>query len=135
MVRTERATYGGGSFLLEGLVGLAIMLLCVIVLLLTHRGFVVRAGIDLAPADIPIGENRSDPIPVRVSSAGTVHFRGKRIELAALRSTLEAARFESPHAALVVQGEQGARASQIARVIDQCRLTGARDIRFTLVEE
>jgi len=135
MVTGIRSRQSGDLFLLEGFAGLATILLCLVVLFLAQARFAVKDGVDLTASAAPLGANRSDPIAVRITSAGTMHFRNRRIELVALEKAIEAARFESPGAPLIVQGEAGARAAQIARVIDQCRLAGAHDIRFTLLEE
>jgi biopolymer transport protein ExbD len=121
--------------LLEGLAGLATMALVLVAFFLVRGSFTVRGGVDLVGPESALGENREDPIVIRVSSAGTVHFNGKRLDLPVLRKTVDDARFESPHAPLLVLAEQGAHAGLLARVVDQCKLTGASDIRFTLLED
>jgi biopolymer transport protein ExbD len=120
----------------EGFAALAVVLFALMILFVVHGRFAIRAGVDLTSSEaVPTGENRPDPLVVRVTSAGTIHLRGGHVEVALLRRAIDEARFASPRSPLMVVGEQGARASLIARVLDQCRLTGAPDIRFALLEE
>ena len=130
-----RRRFPEDGLLLEGLAALATMALVLVVFFLVHGSFTVRQGVDLVSSEAALGENREDPIVVRVSSAGTVHLNGKRLDLPVLRKSIDDARFDSPHGPLMVLAEQGAHASLLARVLDQCKLTGASDIRFTLLEE
>jgi len=120
---------------LETMMALVCVVFVLLLFFIVRLNFTKQAGIDLVgPAPGP-GENRLDPLVIRVSSAGTVHWRGARIDLSSLRHAIEDARFISPRAPLVVMVETGARASLVVRVVDQLKLTGATDIRLTMTME
>src|SRR5262245_42238578 len=60
--------------LLEGLAGLATMTLVLVVFFLIRGSFTARGGVDLVGPETTTVENREDPIVIRVSASGTVHF-------------------------------------------------------------
>ena len=120
---------------LETMMALVGVVFVLLLFFLVRLNFTKQAGIDLVGPGPGPGENRLDPLVIRVSSAGTIHLKGAKVELSSLRHAIEDARFTSPRAPLVVMVENGARASLIVRVVDQLKLTGAPDIRLTMTME
>jgi len=96
---------------------------------LAHRPE-VEAGAPLAPELA----GASDSIVIRISSGGTLHIEGSRYDETAFRAAFEEIRFQQPGAPVVVVLEEGARASLLARVMDQLKLAGTEKIRIALRE-
>jgi biopolymer transport protein ExbD len=74
-------------------------------------------------------------IVIRLTGGGTIHLHGKRIELVSVRDAVADARLIRPEAGLFVAVEEGARASLIARVLDQVQAAGVADVRVVLAPE
>jgi len=130
MIRTRSRT--PDSMFLESMIPLAGITFLLLAFFLLGRSFVESAGVDVESPAVLRDSNRADPIVVRVTSPGTIHLDGRLLDLAALRRAVEDAHFRTPAAPVVVLVEEGARASLIVRIVDQCKLSGARDIRLSI---
>ena len=91
--------------------------------------FTKETGIEVKRPTAATSEAKTgDVIMVGISSAGTIHMNGKRIDLSNVRPTVSQARNKTPKAALVVVADEAVRTGLLTRVIDECKLAGAEDI-------
>jgi len=103
--------------------------------------FLAYAALSRRPeleAGAPLALDRAaaaDSLIIRISSGGTIHLKGTRHDERSFRAAFEELRFRQPDAPVVVVLEEGARASLLARVMDQLKLAGADRVRITLREE
>jgi biopolymer transport protein ExbD len=74
-------------------------------------------------------------IVIGISGAGTVHHGGRRMDLGALRPAITRHFLASPRPPVTVLADAGARASVITRVMEECRLAGADDVRLAIRNE
>ena len=105
------------------------MTFLLLIFFLVNTNFVKETGIDVKRPEAATGEQKKgDLILVGISTAGTVHMNGKRVDLSAVRPQVSQMRLKTPKAPVVIVADEGARAAIIVRVIDECRLSGASDI-------
>ena len=105
------------------------MTFLLLIFFLVNTNFIKETGIDVKRPQAATGEaKQGDIILVGISSAGTVHMNGKRLDVSNVRPTVARMRLKTPKAPVVVLADEGARAKLIVRVIDECKLAGAEDI-------
>jgi biopolymer transport protein ExbD len=105
------------------------MTFLLLIFFLVNTNFIKETGVEVKRPQAQSGaEKKGDLILIAVSNAGTIHMNGKRIDLSAIRSTVSQMRLKTPDAPVVVVADESARAFQIVRVIDECRLAGAEEI-------
>ncbi|MBN1417558.1 MAG: biopolymer transporter ExbD [Planctomycetes bacterium] len=112
------------------------MTFLLLIFFLVNTNFIKETGIEVKRPIASTGTAKSgDLILVGITSAGTVHMAGKRIDLASVRTTVSQMRLKMPKASVVIVADEGARAGLIVRVIDECKLAGADDISFATKTE
>jgi biopolymer transport protein ExbD len=63
-----------------------------------------------------------------VSEDGRIYFEKKAIDLRSVRAHIERSLAENPEGAVVIVADQKSDTGVIVRVMDQCRLAGARRV-------
>lgn len=112
------------------------MTFLLLIFFLVNTNFIKETGIEVKRPQAATGEAKSgDLILVGISSAGTVHMNGKRLDLGNVRTTVSQLRLKTPKAPVVVIADEGARAGLIVRVIDECKLAGAEEISLATKTE
>jgi biopolymer transport protein ExbD len=113
---------------------LAAVLFGLIVFFLGRLSFHLPAHVEAASTSGSALAPSSAPIVVRVTSAGTIHWKRQRLELASVRETVIEARSRMPVAPVILLSDPSTTASLLARVLDEIRLSGAPDIRVAVQE-
>ena len=80
--------------------------------------------------DHPASPMPPNAIFIKISSAATIHVKGQRTDLVGLKNAVADLHFRTPGAPVILMVEDGARASLIFRVMEQCKAASAKDIRF-----
>ena len=112
------------------------MTFLLLIFFLVNTNFVKETGIEVKRPQAVTGEAKSgDIILVGISSAGTIHMNGKRIDLANVRPEVAQLRLKTPNAPVVLLADENARAGLTVRVIDECKLAGAEEISFATKTE
>jgi biopolymer transport protein ExbD len=105
------------------------MTFLLVIFFLVYTNFIKETGIEVKRPNATTGVNPGgDIILVGISSAGTLHMAGKRVDLASVRPNVAQMRLKLPEAPVVVVADEAVRASLLIRVIDECRLAGAKEI-------
>jgi len=105
------------------------MTFLLLIFFLVNTNFVKETGVEVKrPEGVTGTEQKGDLILIGISSAGTIHMNGKRIDLSAVRPTVSQVRLKSPKAPVVLVADESSRAALIVRVIDECKLAGAKEI-------
>ena len=112
------------------------MTFLLLIFFLVNTNFVKETGIEVKRPEAVSGEAKSgDLILVGISSAGTIHMNGKRVDLANVRPLVAQMRLKTPKAPVILIADEGARAGIIVQVIDECKLAGAEEINFSTKTE
>ena len=127
MIRTRRR-----SALEEATVDMAPLIdmtFLLLIFFLVNTNFIKETGIEVNRPEAATGEAQGgDVILVGISSAGTIHMAGRRIDLSSVRPEVAQARITQPKAPVVIVADEASRSGLMVRVIDECKLAGAADI-------
>lgn len=105
------------------------MTFLLLIFFLVNTHFVKETGLEVKRPEAASGTpKKGDLILVGISSAGTIHMNGKRVDLSAVRPNVSQMRLKTPKAPVVVVADESVRAALLVRVIDECRLAGAEDV-------
>lgn len=107
------------------------MTFLLLIFFLVNTNFIKESGIEVKRPEAAAGDSKSgDLILIAISSSGTFHMEGKRVDLASIRPKVSDARRRMPKAPVVIQVDEAARANMIVSVIDECKLAGADEINL-----
>ena len=105
------------------------MTFLLLIFFLVNTNFIKETGIEVKRPEAASGEaKKGDLILIGISSAGTLHMNGKRVDLSSVRPLVSKVRIKSPKAPVVLVADESSRAALIVRVIDECKLAGAKEI-------
>lgn len=129
MLRTRRK-----SALEEAAVDMAPLIdmtFLLLIFFLVNTNFIKESGIEVERPEAAAGDSKKgDLILIAISSSGTFHMEGKPVDLASIRPKVSDALRRMPKAPVVIQADINARAQMIVDVIDECKLSGAKDINL-----
>lgn len=100
-----------------------------LIFFMVTTSFVRETGIDVqrpSASSATLTENGN--ILVAVSSEGTIHFDGRRIDIRSLRSHITRALAENPEGSVVIVADKVSYTGKVIQVMDQCRLAGAKRV-------
>lgn len=107
------------------------MTFLLLIFFLVNTNFIKETGIEVKKPQASSGVDQGkDLILVGISAAGTIHMSGKRIDLASVRPEVSRLRLKIPDAPVVVVADEAARHGVVSRVIDECKLAGAKEINI-----
>ncbi|MFK5951874.1 MAG: biopolymer transporter ExbD [Desulfobacterium sp.] len=100
-----------------------------LIFFMVTTSFVRETGIDVrrpSASTATLSENGN--ILVAVSDTGSIHFDGRKIDLRSLRSHITRALAQNPGGSVVIVADKVSYTGIVIRVMDQCRLAGAKRI-------
>lgn len=71
---------------------------------------------------------------VAIAPNGEIWTGGSRVDIRALRATLQRRRQENPNGAVIIQADQDARAGLMVEAMDQARLAGYKDVSIAATQ-
>ena len=107
-----------------------------LIFFMVTTSFVRETGIDVqrpSASTATITENGN--ILVAVSSEGTIHFDGRKIDIRSLRSHITRALSENPEGSVVIVADKVSYTGKVIQVMDQCRLAGAKRVSVAASRE
>lgn len=112
------------------------MTFLLLIFFVINTNFIKETGIEVKKPQAATGTPREgELILIGISSAGTIHMNGKRVDLSNVRPSVSQMRLKTPKAQVVLVVDEAARALVIMRVIDECKLAGAEDISIATKTE
>ncbi|WP_022663184.1 ExbD/TolR family protein [Paucidesulfovibrio longus] len=125
-VRTGRAARGGVDINMAPLIDMVFILL---IFFIVTASFTREAGVDVQRPEAATAEQEQRPLlQVGVTAEGRVFVEGASIDLRAVRARVAAFLAVSPDGGVLVVADRASRTDDVIRVIDQCRLAGARNV-------
>jgi biopolymer transport protein ExbD len=70
-----------------------------------------------------------------VSSSGDIFMEGKRVDVRRVRGLVERELAGDPEAGVVVVADRDSKTGDIVKVMDQCRLAGAKNVSLAAKRE
>jgi len=112
------------------------MVFLLLIFFMVTTSFVKEAGIDVqrASAATAVAMDRGN-IMVGISAEGHVYFEGKRVDLRSVRGLIERSLAEDPESGVVVVADKRSETGDVVKVMDQCRLAGAKSVSLAAKQE
>jgi len=136
MINVRRSLRGGAQGVELNMAPLIDMVFLLLIFFAVTTSFVKESGIDVERASASTAEVKERAsIMVGVSSEGEVYIEGKKIDVRSLRGLIERALAEDPESGVVVVADKRSMTGAIVRVMDQCRLAGAKNVSLAAKRE
>jgi biopolymer transport protein ExbD len=124
--RTLRGNQGGVEINMAPLIDMVFLLL---IFFAVSTSFVKEAGIDVQRASASTAEVKERAsIMIGLSADGQVYMEGKKIDVRSVRGLVERALAEDPESGVVVVADKQSVTGIVVKVMDQCRLAGAKTV-------
>lgn len=125
--RHSRARRGGPAEL--NMAPLIDMVFLLLIFFLVTSSFVREAGVEVRrPEAATAVDVQAETLVVAITAEGTLHVDHTRADLRSIRPLVARFLAATPGGAVVVAADEAAPAGQVVRVLDQCRLAGARNL-------
>lgn len=112
------------------------MVFLLLIFFVVTTSFVKEAGIDVQRSTAATAEVKErGNILIGVTPEGDIYFEGKRINVRSVRPLIERALAEDPESGVVIVADKRSETGSIVKVMDQCRLAGAKNISLAAKRE
>ena len=112
------------------------MVFLLLIFFVVTTSFVKEAGIDVQRSTAATAEVKDrGNIMVGVSHEGHVYFEGKRVDVRSVRGLIERSLAEDPESGVVVVADKRSETGDVVKVMDQCRLAGAKSVSLAAKQE
>lgn len=124
--RTKRQYDSESMINMAPLVDLIFLLL---IFFIVTTSFVRETGIevDRPSASTAVAQQKGN-ILIGISEEGLVFFDNKEIDVRAVRAHVERALAETPETGVVIVADRASHTGVVIQVMDQCRLSGAKNV-------
>jgi biopolymer transport protein ExbD len=112
------------------------MVFLLLIFFVVTTSFVKEAGIDVQRSTASTAEVKErGNIMIGVTQEGDIYMEGKRVDLRSVRPLLERALAEDPESGVVVVADKRSDTGSVVKVMDQCRLAGAKSVSLAAKRE
>jgi biopolymer transport protein ExbD len=112
------------------------MVFLLLIFFVVTTSFVKEAGIDVQKSTAATAEVKErGNIMIGLTAEGEVYMEGKKVDVRAIRPLIERALAEDPESAVVIVADKASETGDVVKVMDQCRLAGAKDVSLAANRE
>ncbi|HEU4365213.1 MAG TPA: biopolymer transporter ExbD [Candidatus Krumholzibacteria bacterium] len=112
------------------------MTFLLLIFFMVTTSFVKETGIDVMRSTAATAEVKDrGNVMIGVNADGDVYMEGKKVDLRSVRSLVERALAEDPESGVVVVADKNSNTGDVVRVMDQCRLAGAKNVSLAAKRE
>jgi biopolymer transport protein ExbD len=112
------------------------MTFLLLIFFMVTTSFVKETGIDVMRSTAATAEVKDrGNVMIGVNAEGDVYMEGKKVDLRSVRSLVERALAEDPESGVVVVADKDSNTGDVVRVMDQCRLAGAKNVSLAAKRE
>jgi biopolymer transport protein ExbD len=112
------------------------MVFLLLIFFVVTTSFVKEAGIDVQRSTAATAEVKEHGnIMIGVTPEGEIYMEGKRVDLRSIRPLIERALAEDPESGVVVVADKRSETGDVVKVMDQCRLAGAKNVSLAAKRE
>lgn len=112
------------------------MVFLLLIFFVVTTSFVKEAGIDVSRSSAATAEVKErGNILVGVTADGEVYMEGKQVDVRSVRALVERFLAEDPESGVVVVADKRSETGAVIRVMDQCRLAGAKNVSLAAKRE
>ena len=136
MINVRRTIRGGGERVDINMGPLIDMVFLLLIFFVVTTSFVKEAGIDVQRSTAATAEVKErGNIMIGVTAEGDVYFESKRVDVRSVRGLVERALAEDPESGVVVVADKASETGEVVKVMDQCRLAGAKNVSLAAKRE
>jgi len=136
MIGVRRTIRGSGRGVEINMGPLIDMVFLLLIFFVVTTSFVKEAGIDVQKSTAATAEvKQKGNILIGLTAEGDVFMEGKKIDVRSVRGLVERALAEDPESGVVVVADRESETGDVVRVMDQCRLAGAKDVSLAAERE
>jgi len=136
MINVRKSLRGSGAGVEINMAPLIDMVFLLLIFFAVTTSFVKEAGIDVQRASAATAEVRErGSILIGVSPDGDVFMEGKKVDVRSVRGLVERALAEDPQSGVVVVADKRSMTGAVVKVMDQCRLAGAKNVSLAAKRE
>jgi len=105
------------------------MVFILLIFFLVTTSFVREAGVEVTrPTAATAVVSEKTSVLIAITRDNRIFMDGREIDIRTVRSNVERAAAENPEANIVVVADQSSNTGTAIRVMDQCRLSGAKNV-------
>jgi biopolymer transport protein ExbD len=136
MIAVRRTLRGGDKGVDINMSPLIDMVFLLLIFFVVTTSFVKEAGIDVQRSTAATAEVKDrGNILIGVTSEGEVYWEGRKVDVRSVRSLVERALAEDPESGVVVVADKSSETGDVVKVMDQCRLAGAKNVSLAAQRE
>jgi biopolymer transport protein ExbD len=124
-----RKTIRGDEKVEINVINLIDVLMVLLIFFVASTSFVRETGIDVQRSTAATAEVKDHgSVMIGVAANGDVFMEGKHVDVRRVRGLVERELASDPEAGVVVIADKESKTGDIVRVMDQCRLAGAKNV-------
>jgi len=136
MINVRKTLRGGDDRVDINMGPLIDMVFLLLIFFVVTTSFVKEAGIDVQKSTAATAEVKEKAtVMIGVSADGDVYMEGKKIDVRSVRPLVERAMAEDPESGVVIIADKESDTGDVIKVMDQCRLAGARNVSIAAKRE
>jgi biopolymer transport protein ExbD len=136
MIAVRRTLSGDDKGVDINMAPLIDMVFLLLIFFAVTTSFVKEAGVDVQRASAATAEVKDKgTILIGITANGDVFWEGKKVDVRSIRSLVERALAEDPENGVVVVADKASQTGDVVKVMDQCRLAGAKSVSLAAQRE
>ena len=105
------------------------MVFILLIFFLVTTSFVRETGVDInRPTAATAASKKKANILIGITKNGRIFMDKREIDIRAVRANIERALAENPEGAVVIAADKESRTGMAIKVLDACKLAGAKDV-------
>ncbi|RLB10250.1 MAG: biopolymer transporter ExbD [Deltaproteobacteria bacterium] len=129
MINIRQSLRGGSRTTDINIAPLIDLVFLLLIFFLVTTSFVKETGIDVnRPTASTAMPKEKGNILIGVDSDGRVFLEGRQIDIRSVQAHIERCLAENPEGSIVIVADKNSHTGIVIRVMDQCRLAGAKNI-------
>jgi biopolymer transport protein ExbD len=135
MINVRRTIRGNEQFHID-VINLVDVMMVLLIFFVATTSFVKETGVDVQRSTAATAEVKDHgSMMIGLSADGEIYIEGKRVDVRRVRGLIERALAEDPKAGVVVIADKDSKTSDVVRLMDQCRLAGAKNVSLAARRE
>ncbi len=136
MIAVRKTLRGGDQGVEINMGPLIDMVFLLLIFFVVTTSFVKETGVDVQRSTAATAEVKErGNILIGVTADGEVFWEGRQVDVRSIRSLVERALAEDPEGGVVVVADKASETGDVVKVMDQCRLAGAKNVSLAAQRE
>lgn len=131
-----RKTIRGHEQVHIDVINLVDVMMVLLIFFVATTSFVKETGIDVQRSTAATAEVKDHGnVTIGLSADGEIFMEGKRVDVRRVRGLVERALAEDPMTGVVVIADRDSKTSDVVKLMDQCRVAGAKNVSLAARRE